>query len=366
MARSGKESWEKYFQGRTTKTTLKTSSKIYNSSGLIIGEISPDESITVLPNDNYKSKVDVLYGSSTVTIQFSSIRKPINNKINIKPQDLNLTDQNLNLIEFKTKTQSSISAHIKVPELKQYLNLLVEYWSGSTEIEYDIKSLYDDIKDELPILEISKDFAEVLGPMACVQYNFFTSVNVTFSTSSNIWISSKQNYPLTDYNIDNWCISAKSGKLTNTIKPKDLLHLLERNPKKMNKWKKSKEFQILEKLHSKSTLYGPPIAVKDHLKNNWKHWVINNSYFQNLGSFSDVELMYECEKVLKYESKEGDIDYTNLLIDSIEGEILYIKYTLSSHIGQFEPIFTNNFKNRPYLRSKNGYMRASDKMGIQI
>jgi hypothetical protein len=82
--------------------------------------------------------------------------------------------------------------------------------------------------------------------------------------------------------------------------------------------------------------------------------------------------MYECEKYLQAESKTGRLNFTKLFADAIKGSVVYVKFALdATGVGKFETIVAQDVikaaaGSRPFLRSKNGYTRAADKLGIQI
>ena len=62
----------------------------------------------------------------------------------------------------------------------------------------------------------------------------------------------------------NYIISAKSGETTNVVKPGDILDLLAKNSKAENKWKNTKEYNVLKTLSDNSidlVLTDPPFNV---------------------------------------------------------------------------------------------------------
>ena len=83
--------------------------------------------------------------------------------------------------------------------------------------------------------------------------------------------------------------------------------------------------------------------------------------------------MYESEKYLSSESKTGyKLNFTDIFTKAIEDKVIYVKFKLNNTgEGEFNIITSNDLKEvssgkRPFLRSKNGYSRASDQLGIQI
>jgi hypothetical protein len=176
-----------------------------------------------------------------------------------------------------------------------------------------------------------------------------------------------------DYKVGPVVISAKSGTTTNTVKPGDVLGLLDKSATVRRRYAATMEYQILQILNSGSTRSGPIDAAKLLLGNKYQAWLGSNVYLKSKrGKYTENELMYECEKYLQAESKTGKLNYTKLFADAIKGQVVYIKFELdNSGVGTFQAIVADDLTKaargaRPYLRSKNGYTRASDRMGIQI
>jgi hypothetical protein len=84
------------------------------------------------------------------------------------------------------------------------------------------------------------------------------------------------------------------------------------------------------------------------------------------------EIMYECEKMLQKQTKDQTFDMTELFADAIENQVFYVKFGIdSSGVGDWSVIVSDDIRKSKsgsvvYLRSKNGYTRASDRMGIQV
>lgn len=362
MASAGISAWKKYFQNRNVETTVKEDSTLffedYTKSSLIIQK---ESKITVLLSSEYDSKPKILYKDKVYRISFSNISKP--NKqfsINLKPQVFGLCDTSITIKCYKTILQSSISVQIQTQELKQYLNLLIDYWSGTITVQNDIQEIYQE--NSFPINEITKDFGETLGPLACIRHNLINS-----SEDSKIWIPSKSNEPMMDYKIDSNLISAKSGMISNTVKPTDILKLLE-NSLNYKKFKNTIEYKVLSKLNNSSAIFGPLLAVKDILGSSFDEWLDAHSYLSEELIFSDNVIGYECEKFLSNESKYGRLNFTKIISESIKDQLTFIKYSsTSSGTGTFRTIIHSDIeKTRPFLRSKNTRNLTKDRLGIQI
>jgi hypothetical protein len=121
-------------------------------------------------------------------------------------------------------------------------------------------------------------------------------------------------------------------------------------------------------------LEGPIAALTSLLgTDKFNKFVEENTYLKSKkDKYTRNELMYECEKALQAESKNGSLNFTKMFADAIRGNIVYVKFELdNTGKGSFETTVADDLEKadsgkRPYLRSKNGYTRKADKMGIQI
>lgn len=383
MASTGAAAWAKYYQGKgDLPTTVKRAGNAYDEEGkatsIILAEGTP---VLVLDMRAYDSKphirVKVGGQAKTLRFKFDDLVKPGNKAsaaTSLKPQSFNVVGPAFQLQAYKAKLLDIIESRTDLDgPLKSYLRLLVEYWSGTAAAGPKIKKLYPTIKDIIPINDINKDFGEVLGPLAVIKHNILAGTGHRVTATSPIFIPVRPNEPLMDYKVGAVVISAKSGTTTNTVKPADILGLLQKQPSLITKYKTTKEYQILQILIDNPALKGPVAAAKILLGTKFDTWVANNAYFKGKkGKYTDNELMYECEKYLQNESKTGSLNFTKMFADAIKGSVVYVKYSIdSTGIGNFETIVAQDVMKsatgtRPYLRTKNGYTRAADKMGIQI
>jgi hypothetical protein len=383
MASTGAAAWAKYYQGKgDLPTTVKRAGNAYDEDGkatsTILAEGTP---VLVLSMKAYDSKphIRVKIGgkAKTVRFKFDDLVKPGNKasaSTSLKPQSFGVVGPAFQLQAYKAKLLDTIESRTDLDgPLKSYLRLLVEYWSGTAAAGAKIKKLYPTVKDIIPINDINKDFGEVLGPLAVIKHNILAGTGHKVTATSPIFIPVRPNEPLMDYKVGTVVISAKSGTTTNTVKPADILGLLQKQAGLVTKYKTTKEYQILETLSENPALRGPVAAVKILLGSKYDTWVKNNAYFKGKkGKYTDNELMYECEKYLQNESKSGSLNYARLFADAIKGSVVYIKFSIdSTGVGTFDSIVAQDVLKaatgpRPYLRTKNGYTRAADKMGIQI
>lgn len=383
MASTGAAAWAKHYQGKgDLPTTIKRSGNAYDEEGkatsILLEEGTP---VLVLSMKAYDSKphIRVKIGgqAKTVRFKFDDLVKPGNKAsgaTSLKPQSFGVVGPAFQLQAYKAKLLDTIESRTDLDgPLKSYLRLLVEYWSGTAAAGAKIKKLYPAIKDIIPINDINKDFGEVLGPLAVIKHGILAGTGQKVTATSPIFIPVRPNEPLMDYKVGDVVISAKSGTTTNTVKPPDILGLLAKNPAKKRLYANTKEYKVLEILTANSIKQGAVEAARYLLGKKFNDWISNNAYLKGKkGKYTELELMYECEKYLQTESRSGSLNFTKLFADAIKGSVVYVKYSIdSAGIGNFETIVAQDVLKaatgtRPFLRTKNGYTRAADKLGIQI
>jgi hypothetical protein len=386
MASSGAAAWTKYYQGRGDQaTTIKTTGFAFDEEGKpTTTQLESGTPVLVLATPEYDSrpKIRVKVGgrAQTLRFKFDGLVKPGNKAsaaTSLKPQAFGVISETpIQLTAYKKRALDTLEERTDVDgPFKSYLALLIEYWSGSNAAKTKIQRLYPLIKADIPINDINKDFGEVLGPLAVIKHNVLagTGHDKQVNGTSGIYIPARPNEPLMDYKVGPVVISAKSGVTTNTVKPGDVLGLLDKSATVRRRYAATMEYQILQILNSGSTRTGPIDATKLLLGNKYTAWLGSNVYLKSKrGKYTENELMYECEKYLQAESKTGRLNYTKLFADAIKGQVVYIKFELdNTGVGTFQAIVSEDLTKaargtRPYLRSKNGYTRASDRMGIQI
>ena len=386
MASSGAAAWAKYYQGKGDQaTTVKTAGVVYDDDGKPTStQLAGGTPVLVLATKEYdsKPKIRVTIGGTvkTVRFKFDALTKPGNKASaasSLKPQAFNvITTAPIQFTEYKKRLLAALEERTDLDgPLKGYLTEVVHYWSGDFSAKTRAGKIYLRIKNDIPVNDINKDFGEVLGPLAVLKHNLLngTGYERLVNATSGVYIPARPNEPLMDYKVGKVVISAKSGVTTNTVKANDILGLLGKNPALLRKYQRTNEWQVLNILSANSAKEGPVAAARFLLGNKFNSWVKNNVYLKaKKGNYTDFELMYECEKYIQNESKTGSLNYTKLFADAIKGNVIYVKYELDdTGVGKFETIVSDdvlksNRGSRPYLRSKNGYTRASDKMGIQI
>lgn len=404
MASSGATAWAKYFQGKgDLPTTIKKETAAYdpNDPNKKVGDIPVGTKIVYLKAAKYEQRALIQYTKNNkkvlVRVPFDNIAKPgvkASGAASLKPQAFGVRDKKYSLTEYKKVVGDFIQdrTDLSAP-VKTYLFALFDYCSGGKTTKGDVTKIFAKIKSDLPLNDINKDFGEVLGPVAAYYSKLLSSKQITLPATMTIYVPERPNEPLMDYGIyvgtKQYVISAKSGTTTNVVKPKDILDLLSKNPKKVSKWKSKAEYKLLQMLADNSILLGPikavaaaqpdliSPAVADKITGaasdltGLSKFVKQNEYLSAKAKPTLNEIMYECEKLIQKETKDGSLNMNAIFSDAIEEQVLYIKFELdASGLPTWDVIASDDIKGksygRVYLRSKNGYTRASDRMGIQV
>lgn len=300
--------------------------------------------------------------------------------IPIKPKELGLAGVRMSPTEYVTKTLSGLDAARLDGGLRVYLIGLFLYYAGRGD-ELTVRLLHKLHKARIPVNEVTNYFGEVMGPLAV------RHLGLLQLTTYEIEHPASARQPLMDYALHEdaktWVVSAKAAKTstTNTIKPQDIITLLGQTPHQ-DKWLFTTEYKILMELAAHTPLRGP-IAAYRLLHPN----AIPGDAFNAMVSASDeipsmelpglsvasqtVEgLMLACERYLKQQTRANFLNYTNLLADAIEGNVVYVKFALNKNgFGTWGLVTPDEIRTRAkpvILRGKNSVGRVSDKMGLQV
>ena len=276
-------------------------------------------------------------------------------------------------IPYKSYVSRVISAIEDTKKLsdvqKDLLKLLVEYTgSSSSATKSKIGKILTTNMSGLTLNTINNDFGEVLGPIAIMNKGLLPIE----SKSAIVFIPGRSNEPLLDYKITDskqeYKISAKSGETTNTLKPGDVINLIDSDKRLSKKWKPTPQYQVLKILDEGSTKQGPIDAAMWLKKNGYSNyfgWLKNDDYTE--------EVRQKCEDGIVKISKEA-LDFTPVYADATNQKVFYVKFKLSNS-GDMEwklvetPSDKKN-KNivakRVAFRSKNYVGRVGDKLGFQV
>jgi len=406
MASSGQAAWTKYFQGKgDIPTIMKKSSPVYDNEKINqkIADVPAGTKVTYLASKKFESKATIEYVVNRKKIvgrvPFDNIAKPgvkASGAASLKPQAFGVGEQKYPFTVYKKTVMGSIDSRKDLtPEVRTYLAALFDYHSGGSTSRQKVMKIFQGVKSSVPLNDINKDFGEVLGPVAILEQDLFRKNKISLNKgAARIYVPARPNEPLMDYAIfsgdTQYTISAKSGTTTNVVKPPDIIALLSKDAKKFKKWSKTKEFRVLQTLAQESILLGPikaiseiypnlipPAAVasisgKSYDKKAFAKFISNNDYLKTKKEPTLNEIMYECEKMIQKQTKDQTFDMTELFADAIENQVFYVKFEIdASGVGDWSVIVSDDIRKSKsgsvvYLRSKNGYTRASDRMGIQV
>lgn len=281
-----------------------------------------------------------------------------------------LVDVDIPFRGYTSRVISAIESTSKLNDIqKDFLTLLVENTSSpSSSLKIKIQKLLAGNMIGISLNTINNDFGEVLGPIA-VMSNGLLPID---SRSAVVNIPGRSNEPLLDYKITDknreFKISAKSGESTNTLKPGDVLNLINADKKLSKKWKDTPQYNIISILDRESTKQGPISAGMWMKKNGFKQafdWLKSEDYTE--------EIRQKCEDAIVRISRE-ELDFTPIFADATNTKVFYIKFRMSNDgNAEWKLVETpkekkeqEKLKKRVTFRSKNYVGRAGDKLGFQV
>tara|TARA_A200000159_G_C7330421_1_gene342694 strand:- start:1656 stop:2861 length:1206 start_codon:yes stop_codon:yes gene_type:complete len=401
MASTGSSAWTKYFKGQDVSTVMKKDSDAFDTDGTtkLNFKIKANEKILVYDSDSYQSKVVVkrISDNQICRVTFNNIQKPgRETAVNLKPQAFGIGETKYNITDYVDLVLTSIEERTNLsPETKNYLQSLVLYYAGFENLQFT-QSAYNAASSSLPMRDIKKDFGEVLGPIAVIKKQILSELSIPSGNTTKIYMPSRPNEPLMDYGIivgnKTYVVSAKSGTTTNVVKPQDVIDLLKKNSTKLRKYENTEQYKILESLSQNGIVDGAIIAasklpggpspaaaedVKKKLKTGsykddkydvglMASFINSNDYLKKQTKPTLNQIMYECEKMIAAKSKNG-LNFTPMFKDAVENQVIYIKFDISGSRPDFQVIMNDDFSAKKVtLRTKNGYTRRSDRMGIQV
>lgn len=402
---SGQSAWVKYFQSKgDVQTVLKLNSPMFDAtdpSKKLMGELPGGTAITYIGASKYEPKALIQFkkGSSyqLVRVPFDNIAKPgLKNAAapSLKPQAFGLLDKTYSLNEYKKTISSGIDSRKDLsPSLKAYLNALFDYYCGGKTKSDDLSKIYSKLKGDLPTTDIAKDFGEVLGPVAMYTMHLLKDYGINLSTNMQIYNPLRSNEPMMDYRIIDGkrrlAVSARSGTASKVVLPSDVIELLKGH-KDIQRIKQTKEYKVLDALAHNSILLGPiravsliypdlikpeaarKVDVKSFDMAGFAAFINTNDYLRSKKTITVNEIMYECEKLLQRETKDGMLNINTLFSKAIEKQIVYVKFQLGANgVGDWSVTAADDISGpqaqvRVYLSTKNGYTRSSDRMGIKV
>jgi len=401
MASSGLNAWQKHFDGKgDVSTVMKKRTQLFTIEGASAGFIDAGEQIVALES-SYDSKYPIKYNNRKYLVTFNNIQKPISKRVSgikLKPQDFDcFTKETWGVQELATALVDEIEERGDLaPDLKTYATMLVKYWS-KTDREVTADSFRSLKKPERGLNELNKDFGEILGAMACIKYNLLN--NNKINSSSKMFFPLRGNEPLIDYFIlsrEKISISAKSGTTTNTLKPSDILSLLE---SKRSSYR-SQSLDLMRVIRDNTTVQFPFVAVNmfskgilsdaaieeakkfkvsDFAQKNYSYELFEDliKLIQIPGSSTRVppsvgQIFYYTEKyIINKANTTPAYNPTAAFIEATKGQVIYVRFKITPTFpqGEFSVEMSDSMDEKVQKqvkwRSKNATNRAADKLGVQ-
>ena len=238
-----------------------------------------------------------------------------------------------------------------------------------------------------------------MGPIDILKNGTLSSIGIT--SKGKVYFPTRGNEPLADYFIkvgeDKYTISAKSGSQTNLLKAKDIIELIEKDPKKKKKWSNTTTFKFCEVVAREPIIRMPFYAVLEVMNKK----VLSSAAMKFVDSMSGTpkgmsstdydkklfqpllkligldkqgtptlgEIYYYTEKyVVNYINSLGETD--KLFDDATTGLVTYVRYSASAKnpVGVFDYMVPNPLEDKKKIakwRPKNSSKSISDKLGIQ-
>lgn len=212
---SAQDGYSKYLRGRDHDLTVKMSTKIAakepqlkDDTGKTVVKLRPGEKVHFSPkykgNDRPGVQYSVKYKGRMYTIHSSYLMKPGREALpDFKPQQLGIKNK-YSARQFDKIIQDMFTGMERQrgrigPETFEYVKLLCEYTLGSPSQSNNAKQIitknWAAWKTVLPLKDIAKDLAEIIGPLwyANSKANKYTAVEIEYPTAGN--------EPLVDYYI---------------------------------------------------------------------------------------------------------------------------------------------------------------------
>ena len=429
MATTGRAAYMKYFNfGKEIKTTLKKDSPKYHPETMqSMGTVSKGHAVTFINEGDYQSKALVRDDKVLYRIKFDTMSKPgsgASGRIDLKPQAFGVKEKEYSFDDLYQTTIDTLEERTDLTgPVKGYLNLLLQYHAeGEAVTLRELAEAYEAAGVNAQTQKaIINDFGELLGPFAVYRDGLIdraTSNKVKVPINAKSYFPARPNEPLMDYglyvgsgkNKKLLPVSAKAlSKTTNVVKPPDIIMLLQRKENGsdgaiLKKHKGSVQYKVLQKLADNSIKNGPILAAAEYVNSKpslqKKYPGLTIDAAENIAARGDqydvtkfatffennetikkrptakvgkkpthIEVMYACEKILTAESKNrGPLTMHEVFADAIAQKVYYVKFAISSTgLPQWAIQIDRDFRqsSNVFLRSKNGYTRASDRMGVQ-
>lgn len=384
MSDQSPEKYWEYFKKGNVKTELKQAikTKAWRTKGSsdTLYELGVYDQVTVLKKErmtDLEGKFEVWsdkYGKDVVfLLSKAHLAKPKKGTDAIKPQNFKLDDKNLSISDIDSLVRKHIVDIEGLPGvIQEYLLFLIKKTakpnSGiSFKKEYFKKIVMKDIK------AIAKNFGEVLCGLAAIAQaeNRTMFPNLNIKKTDKVFFPRSLTEALYDFKIcgdrpgsnkpeTKYLISVKAklkGANPNTVKPEDIINLINKSTKLKSAWSTKHEYKIIEILAKESIRYGPCKAILYCLSHGLELSStiapdIKASELKTAGRYTKKEI----EKKLSEEKIQKKSSNDTFFKDSEK----YIEY-LSRHVKKEKLNFTKFFMD---AISNNVYFMIVTELGV--
>lgn len=319
----------------------------------------------------------------------------------LKPQQLGLLDKPYNIMAAYSIVKRELThgnnwnkwKEMKLqpnPFVRSYALYLLDAAIGHKPDASKIRVMLSSIEKK-ELNDIHNDYGEIIGPMFILSQPKKLFPTLHLSKTDMIYWPVRLNEPLYDFKIIKnhveYKFSSKAGTTTNTIKPDDMIKLIDANPKLKKKWGNTPEYLVMKTLDEHPGRVGPFYALLAYNEKSTKKIPLNKAHINTeihmaeSGSIASmapalkkqvIENLISAEKVLVDLSKNS-LNYTDMFYEAISSEIFYINWLNTDSMGI--PIFhtagessgtKDSTRKKVVFRSKNSINHARDKLGLQM
>lgn len=266
----------------------------------------------------------------------------------LKPQSIGISRRYKNIEDLAWAIYVGIKKLSFEPETAEYLNCILSLYSDrvrsvfgldKNEVEMQIKTMWPTWKGILPLNDIGKDFAEMLGPMFISQQRFASQERQL----KVIEFPKEGNYPLIDYFIwfrssikgvpyEKLKFSAKSNLATsaNTVKFSTVYEDIMKWKHEVRKdfldtWKDSTVFQMVKKCHELVNLKNKEYTIS--VSNEaLRVWCLERHLGPRSLKITPASFWKEISSLLQEEIK-------NFFGAFIKGNIYYVVFNIDKRTG---------------------------------
>ena len=410
MASSGAAAWQKYFRGNHVDTVMKVDSPVFECAPPYknhpMNKIPAGSAVTVVPEDTYNSKALVLteYNGKSiqVRVKFDSISKPGSQTLlKLKPKSFSLAGTT-NITEYERKLKIQIEERDFPAAVRYVLHEMTKQVCDDKKLSpIDLSNV-----SRADLNKIITDWPEVLGPLYLY---YFKKPSPSFKYTA-VFQPTADNEPLFDFKMLNGKIEyafsskANSGQ-TNTLKCGDIVKIIEKNGKLKERWKDTVEYRVMVAGAENTVLHGMINAAAEYKESGittsvlkkWKQLVNTGTSdctkllgdLQQLFSIKELSgtitdgmkkgllgsgvtamaISFVCERFLQEMSKKSTAKYSEMFRDCTSGQVFFVKFNFDSSGTQCWKVEDSSdvsaTAKQVYIRPKNGFTRAADKIGLQ-